>query len=395
MNISIYRNKNLERGQVLPLWVMAVVITLMLIFLSMNYGNQLRYQMRAQNAADSAANAVIGIQTSRWNNLMTQLYASAVEEYRIRRLLDGLFLTINQSGGCISQTAVGQNATSTNFGYCGYAYGKLRIPYLRAVSRYTADVQRIVDITTSMSSSGWKSDAAAFLQHLASKCNLQSETVGLEKADGGDCTFAYSFAPNGISYRTGLGAVQMDALSILIPSLGASSKTVGLDSEAPNIWAPGQVDIVTCALVPPIIPNIGPYHFQPTYAVGRSAATSIIVDQDWIQPGYLNDPARSYSLAFFNKYQPLEDYVDQPPNHVFDTTSCSAVNTTTCVQSANDAQSYYNVDFGGNTASINTTYQLFQSPIIGPEFSARMAWWGGLPIPSFGGPPILNSTTCK
>jgi hypothetical protein len=92
--------KHGQRGQVLPLWIVAILTTFAFTFLSLNYGNQIRMQIRAQNAADAAAQALLAIQTERWNMMTAMLYASSVEEYRIRHILDGILLAENGAGGC-------------------------------------------------------------------------------------------------------------------------------------------------------------------------------------------------------------------------------------------------------------------------------------------------------
>src|SRR5665213_2051837 len=56
----------------------------------MQYGEVLRWQIRAQNAADAAASASLSAQTQTWIQQLALLYAASVEEWRIRHLLSGL-----------------------------------------------------------------------------------------------------------------------------------------------------------------------------------------------------------------------------------------------------------------------------------------------------------------
>ena len=84
--------RHAERGQVLPIWILAGITAITLIFLGLNYANTVRWQIRAQNAADSAASTLISIQTQRYNEAEIMLYAADVEEIRLRHLLDGCLL---------------------------------------------------------------------------------------------------------------------------------------------------------------------------------------------------------------------------------------------------------------------------------------------------------------
>ena len=71
-----------------------------LMFGALNYGNTLRWNIRAQSAADSAAQGLLTIQTQRWNAMNEALYAANVEEFRLRSILNSLLLSMNDSGPC-------------------------------------------------------------------------------------------------------------------------------------------------------------------------------------------------------------------------------------------------------------------------------------------------------
>lgn len=74
------------RGQVLPVWVFAVVANFALSFLIFNLTNSIRYQIRAQNGADSAAGFTLAAVGSVYNQETTELYALQVNEFRVRVL---------------------------------------------------------------------------------------------------------------------------------------------------------------------------------------------------------------------------------------------------------------------------------------------------------------------
>ena len=75
-----------QRGQLLPLWSMALVTSFALIFFIQNYADQIRWTIRAQNAADSAASGGLLPDADLANQATTTLYALALDEVRIRYL---------------------------------------------------------------------------------------------------------------------------------------------------------------------------------------------------------------------------------------------------------------------------------------------------------------------
>lgn len=378
------------RGQVLPLWAASVVLMFALAFTVLNYGNQIRWQIRAQNAADSAASAAMSIQAQRFNLTTEMLYATNIEEYRMRRLLDGLLLSIDQSGGC---TVNPNDLADTSFGTCGYVYAKLHDPYIRSFTRFSNDLIGLQHVNGSDSFANWIADSNIVLAHLQANCNAPGIPIASYHPDGGDCSFNYSIAPGGIVGRKGLHQTNEDAESILIPSLGRSAPI--LDDSQGTLWTPGEIDVVTCAVIPPIVPNFGPFHFAPVYAVGRGAATNVMVEQDWMQPGALIDPIRSAtSITAFKKFQPVEDYVDNVPNNDFSACSTFPFDKITCIQDTGHPD-WYNVNFGGADSVASSTGNYFSAPLYGPEMSVRTGWWGVTAIKPFGTSPILGSPTCK
>jgi len=76
-----------ERGQTVPFWAFSILMSLTLIFFTYNYSNALRYQVRAQNAADSAATAAIAGDAARLNSVQTLLLALNVQEFKTRDIL--------------------------------------------------------------------------------------------------------------------------------------------------------------------------------------------------------------------------------------------------------------------------------------------------------------------
>lgn len=384
------------------MWAMGTITTLVLTFLALNYANAVRYQIRAQNAADSAAQAVVAIQAERWNLMNEMLYASNIEEYRMRRVLDGMLLSINYSGGCSATTQNFSSPTLANSeidvaynfqpprvpyltdnfynhfnlpGTCNRTYIDLHDNFMRSFNRYTQDITYLNDVTALSTYGNWLNDANALLTNLKTDCNGTATTSKTLHADGGDCAFKYTM--QGAARRTGLSSVAEDAQDILVPGLGHASTQYGNDTENRDLFAPVQVDIITCAIVPPIIPNFGPFHLQSSYAIGRAAATDVQIEQDWFVPGSLIDPARGGGAAGGVPFQAAEPYTQSSGK---DTGSAGAYD-------------WYNVDYGGNPTQAYPGYGVFYAPIVTDELSARFGWWNAIPITPFAG-PVSPSTVC-
>ena len=157
-----------SRGQTLPIWSVGIAAALILGFAAMQYGEVLRWQVRAQNAADAAAAAALSGQTQTWNEQLSLVYAAAVEEWRIRSLLYGMQAAAYNDAGCQPN--------------CATAFAGMRNEYMRAVNRYTQDVQ-LVNRTSQYTFAQAAGDARALIQQLQANCG---------QANGGDCGFTYS-----------------------------------------------------------------------------------------------------------------------------------------------------------------------------------------------------------
>jgi hypothetical protein len=136
----------------LPFWVIGVLIVLSMMFFLANYANAIAWQVRAQNAADGAASAILSVQANVYNEYSTILYATAVDEYRIR--------TLNQA---ILNTIYGDGCTAS----CDSDYATLVAEYNNAVSSYTADIH-LLDQANNMTQAGQSTDQAKALSLIQS-----------------------------------------------------------------------------------------------------------------------------------------------------------------------------------------------------------------------------------
>jgi hypothetical protein len=342
-----------------PMWVVAVITTLAFTYLIVNYGNTLRWQMRAQNAADAAAQAVMAIQTQHFNEISALLYASNIEEFRARLLLDGMLNSLNGAGGCsglpTSQKASGQSLFTTGTGTCDQVFANLMPYYEESVQRYTNDLFQLNDVATLTTYNNWKADSLAMVTHLDSSSHCNSPATTVVVSDGGDCAFQYTL--NGIAARGGLSTDAADAYKF---SVHASLP----ETENAALFEPGMVDIVTCAKVPPILAIFGALNAKTHYAIGRAGATGVITEEDWFQPGALVDQPRGAPSTVF---QPNENYTSADSTLGYD---------------------WYGVSFGGVPWTVDTAPDPFHTGQIdysytenatAPGLDVFASWWGAMP----------------
>ena len=123
-----------ERGQTLPLWTIGLATMFALMFFTVNYANMVRWHIRAQNAADSAASAGIATDANINNQANTLIYAATVEETRMRYLLQAMANLVYDPAACSGQAA------------CDADLAKLSAAYRVATTNYTAITQQMQNI---------------------------------------------------------------------------------------------------------------------------------------------------------------------------------------------------------------------------------------------------------
>ncbi len=322
---------------------MGLGAALVLAFSALQYGEVLRWQIRAQNAADAAAAGALSVQTSAWNQQMAVMYAASVEEWRIRNLLEAMVVASTGDSGCA-------RGNSTN---CQPLYKGLKDQYAQAVARYTTDVQlmnRVSQYTLPQA----QADARAIVADFQRNCG---------KANGGDCAFSYSVVD--MRKRVGdLNDVEQDGGAWVVN--GIAPAVVKDD------YVPAQIEVVTCAKVPPLVPGFLNFN-PPTFtAIGRAAATGAMVTQEWIQPGKIVNPQTG------QPFQPAEDFSGG-------TTTATGPN----------GHNWFVNDYGGNDAQAYPTKNAYAERINGPEFSAVTGWWSTIPLKPYSGKLAAGSFTCS
>jgi hypothetical protein len=174
-----------QRGQTLPFWVIGVLIVLSMVFALANYASAVAWQIRAQNSADAAASGALSVQANVYNEYTTILYATAVDEYRIRTLNQAILNAVYEEGSC----SHGQTGT------CAQNYYSLVTAYNSAVNSFTDDIH-LLDQANNLSQAGQSTDQAKALSQIQNSnwCTIPNDYA---------CSFGFtildasSTAPNG------------------------------------------------------------------------------------------------------------------------------------------------------------------------------------------------------
>jgi Putative Flp pilus-assembly TadE/G-like len=168
---------NGQRGQTLPIWVFGLLTSLMLMVMVFDYANDVRWQIRAQNAADAVAESIISVQAQHYNKMLMNLHAAAVEEWRIRKTMTALLTVLQGNGGC---------GTSAHGGLsCDYVYNSLRANYIADVNRYTQDVQTMAALAQ-YSYTQQQADMTQIAQgYNSSNCGSNGSSTQADCADAG------------------------------------------------------------------------------------------------------------------------------------------------------------------------------------------------------------------
>lgn len=360
--------RHAQRGQTFPIWVFGTLTVLTLLGFSVNYGNSLYWQLRAQNAADAAAQGALSIQATRWNAMIGDLHAAAVEEYRLRYLVRDLALMS-------SPNAQTNTYCSPWFGgpaSCTTMYADLVDQYLAASNRYTQDVQAMQALSTPTFSTD-QSDVAAAVANLQTNC---------AKNTGGDCGFAYTVI-NPTTRTSALADVHSDCCG--------SEVGAGLVSPA-NLNTslyPMQIEVLACASVKPLFPSLLSYVTAPDFvALGRAAATTVMATQEFMEAGAMVNPVTS------NVFQPSEF-----PESAATGTGTGPVETT-------DNDRNLRIDFGGNQTCqygncgdpsivVNPAAGAFQGVMSNEAMDVYTGWWTTVAIAPYSGQISSAQYACK
>jgi hypothetical protein len=175
-----------SRGQSIPFWTFATISMLVMMLFVWNYQLNLTWQIRAQNAADSAAAAAHATLASVYNEETMLVYAAAVDEFRLRALNQAMINAIDQHGGC--ELVAGQ---------CANDFNTLFTAFQGAEKAYQNDIALLGQANNF--TQGGQSAVSSAVSALNGSCPGNTLL---------DCAFSYYFV--GLSKSHGRGKNQKD-----------------------------------------------------------------------------------------------------------------------------------------------------------------------------------------
>ena len=371
-----------SRGQTIPVWTFGILTTLMLMLMVFNYANTLRWQIRAQNAADSVSQAIMSVQTQHYNLVMSDLHAAAIEEYRIRRTMAALLYLLQGSGGCSVGTANPAPATpsgATGWIDCATAYSSLRNNYVAEVTRYGQDVQQIAAL-----SNYTQTQQLADMQTIASSFEGNCASSG---PTGADCAFTYTIAnPTARPYLSGA-----------LADAGGEDNGNGRALPAGGLVSdlnPLEIEVVTCAVIALPFNSFFKLNAQPFYAIGRAAATSTMVTQEWFTPGLLANP-NAPGGAYFQPPEFPESSINAQPTFYNATNFCDSTSQNYDWYAVKWCSNSYTSTYATPTPGQPPLYGGYDTTVHTDEYSTWSGWWSAVPVPPYNGSWTPTSTNCS
>jgi hypothetical protein len=272
----------------------------MALFL-INYANLIRWQVRAQNAADSVSSASLSTTANYYNSMTLAIYAANVDELRLRYLDQAIVNNIN---------ALGCNAATVQ---CDADYDYLVRAYNNAQAAYVDAAAMVVVLAGGEDNTTQFQAASAGAWQAIVPGQVQGSAF-LDCGDGDDpykvCTAATDAA---FTYYP-----------LDVPGI------TGLDDNVGSSVGIGQVntiDAAACADVPLVATGFLKLPTKTFRAVGRSALGLVATTQT------ISDVSALAPVGGGSAYQPNEDWVT------------SAGGT--------DSGSYYTVDFSSLSFTLN------------------------------------------
>jgi hypothetical protein len=357
-----------QRGQTIPVWIFGILTSMMLMVMVFNYGNSIRWQIRSQNAADAVAQGIMSVQAQHFNQMTITLHTAAIEEYRIRRTLNAMLMVLQGSGGCTYSGGVPFD--------CATVYGRLRDNYIAEVSRYGQLVQQMQSVSN-YTQTQQITDMNTIAQSFENTC------VG-SGPKGGDCIFTFAIATP--TARPNLSGALVDAAGEL------NGDGMALPQPLVADLAPLQIEVTACALVTSPLQSFFKLNVQPFYAIGRAAATTTMVTQEWSAPGVqINPNSPGGGTTAFQPPEFVESPTNSQPGNYSSGTFCNANQPTydwyAVKWCSNSYMSVYNPgppqQLGG-----------FAGIVKSDEYSVWTGWWSALPIAPYSGKFTPSAGNC-
>ena len=294
-----------SRGQVIPIWTLAAVSLMAMALFVVNYANVVRWQIRAQNAADTAAEAAAVASAEGFDELELTMYTTSVAEMRIRYLNQAILNNL-QGLGCATTSA------------CESDYNALVAEFQNAVAVYDDSTTTLVWLGQNVNDRYFDASNGAF------------ETItGYQYPDGRQDTMCIQM---GVSCTN-----QTDQAFTYTP--------LDIDAGDVGFGTPNTTEVASCKVVPVISPGLlGLSRSAGFRAVGVGAFTVVSIPERFTagangtaqttgggpyqpQENWAPDHSPYYTVSYLGLTDTVFFYVPNPtpPYKSFDpsTASCS------------------------------------------------------------------------
>ncbi len=253
-----------ERGQVFPVWTLAVLSALALTLFVINYANVMKWQIRAQNAADTAAESAAVASAEGFNQLELLFYTTSVAELRLRYLNQAILNNL-QGLGCTTTTA------------CESDYNALVAELHNAIQTYDDSRSALVWLGENVNDRYFDSSNGAF------------ETItGYQYADGRQDAACVS---------AGVTCVNQTDQAFTYTPLDIDAGDVGFGT-------PNTTEVASCRSVPILSPKIQGLSLGTAFrAVGVGAFTIVSIPEKFSPDG-----STILGAAAGKVYQPVEQW---------------------------------------------------------------------------------------
>ncbi|MGP6158714.1 MAG: pilus assembly protein TadG-related protein [Vulcanimicrobiaceae bacterium] len=319
--------RNGERGQLLPVWTLGVITLLAMSLFIVNYANIMRWQVRGQNAADAAAAASMSPIADGWNEIELQLYASTIEEMRIRYLNQAILNTLAQQG-CTSTAA------------CTADYNALNTQLQSAVNNYDTNTLFVQNLGSMVNDRYLDPSNGAFETITGGPPAISGwpDDTTCDKVQGGNGYNIYSggwAGPPSAQPTPGGSWVGWSSTGCTSQSDVAFKYTpVDVDSGDIGYGTPNLAEVVACKNVSLIGAKLLGLGNTATFKDVAVSAYTVSPIPEAFNPGVTINPSTG------NAYQPTETYTSDPSQG-----------------------SLYTVDYGGLTVNVN-----FYLPVPTPAY---------------------------
>jgi hypothetical protein len=307
------------------------------------------------------------------------LYTADLEEWRIRHLLQamldvGVYHPTNAgantsstigNGGCSFPPAAEMSATPSSGepgGSCFWIYNNLYTQYLKAVARYTKDIEIIQATATQMTTQQQAYDVQWNVHLSGSACTYPV-----------DCAFTYSLID--YSNRPTSQGVGRDAGYVQMGGFPEATTPIGA-------WEPARIEVAACKTVPPLVNfslfGVGP---QPFTVIGRAAATNVPINEEWLAPGV--DPTSLLGAVF-------------APPEVYNNGSDPAYATQDIYGASQSPRPWYETSYPAlpYTANPFSTSMPYTLNGFGDDFEALVSWWTSVPIAPYVTTSLTQGQLC-